>query len=580
MARRRSTRSSDQIDFKYASPDEHLHPSDLDSLIIFPDRLPKYPLPRINDEPLSSPAVSPIKRAIYLSKLHALLDPTARPEPRQIHEAFSALHHLSPSHILTPDEIEAVLRKLLRAIKREGTNHYDAQSMLQSTRRALGSFAKGPVSPTYDKIVARIKSVRRPTSTTLGTAEKQVTAFPKDDSSVQHRDSVHLLLRLCAALPDPERFERWWIRAERLGLDTHFHSTRLSLFDSLGKVNEIDEPFLLGIKSAIDGKKERSEAIVRYTNHALGIAARGGSWNFAFGVYEALTGCHISSDLIRTSAGFLGDNHLVDVPVATQIRDLKLQPDRITFSTLLGALAKGGYVSEAIQVLHDMDRANHAPFVGDYSVLIRGFQYHSEIVPPTSAESQATYALFPKWEMRQKGSITRPKGAKKSSSAWDGEPHSSDWTRSALNQVFAGLLALKPGMRRVENWTNEKYRVDSYRAPAPQTILNLLSAYARVSGCDLALLNKIWETVDTKFSAGEWTDWKSVHGQGDAAAGQGHEPSNAEDTLRERPVLEEGERRGDWVYWKTNRRLTTLVAGLQALKRGQQPPEPLPRRRG
>ena len=511
----------------------------IDLEITFPDDLPEVELPVISTRPLQVPTISPQLRSQHLSRLYALLDPIATPQPKEIYEAYTAILDLSSAHTLTPNELTLILKKLYASTQREGTDKVVARQYINDVNRALKRMIGETDVTRYHSMIMTPRAIKRPTPDSLTACENILTKIKGQISP----KAVLFILQLGAAIPDKTRFERWWAEGEKIGLDHAKWGPRMALCDNMKEIDDLADILRMAVNEAQDDKK----AMTALANQAMGIYARHGVWPMASAIYR---------DLTESTILFPGVGEVIP-------KDLDIKASRHTYSIFIAALCDSGYLREALQVMADMDTANHPPFILEYSSLFNGFARYGDI-PHRSGRATS---LFPPWLIQTVGAAARSDRTG-SLVRWDGKrAYESDWTGSALESTFESLLTLTPGMRRV---STPYSRIDSYRAPNASVVYDIMCAFARTTGCDDVVLRKVWGKLDKKFSTGNRQHWRtetstSKSSSGTALVEKGRDSWTTAAMDKELEIVSTVGR-SQWKNWEPNGRMTRLIDDLDRLK--------------
>ena len=478
----------------------------------FPPSIPHQDPPRPVVRPLHRPSLSVQTRSQMLAELFSRSE--SRGTPADIHDAFQALLDSTTSHLLTPEEIEYVVAKMVIAGRREGSElsalHADLNDVLRSLRHLIGDNETEHLTRLQMALIIPLKL----NPTQLDDAEQRAAKLKNDaePGSRTYQHVVHLMLRLCARAGDEARFEKWWNEARQWDADQWAMGPRLSLLANVGKIDEV-VPTLQSWADQLP--VEHHTKVGGVGGHAMSLLLRHDRIGKAFALYNGLT----QSPTFATG-------QQISFPTVSKTRAI--------FSIMVSALGQMGHMSFALDVMRQMHDANLTPFVHEYVSLFRGFMRHGE---PANQSGSASN-LFPMWEVLEVGRMTTERGR-----MWDGRALESPWTRSALEETFEAFLTLTPGMRGVE--TSDS-RIDASRAPTSEAAYTILFAFARTTGGDAEILRDAWRRMDAKFSGKGWRFWRP------------EDPGF--------PVADqEADNKEEWKYWKRDNRLERVLVGLDEL---------------
>ena len=488
-------------------------------------------------QPLAPHSISPQNRSALLSRLHRLsTSPPGTVTPDELFSAYTdTLHPNSNTNALTPTELRETLAALSRLNREVRSNRRVVQSRVMQITYQLRDVVgeENMQSDSLRALFANARSFHRPRPRDIHRAEQKVLNLQgqleeRDKgervwrSSVGLQHSLNHLLYLCAMTGNLKKFDQVWESAKVQGFqpDSYSHLAVLILLERVQQMSKVP----MSLKQALADIKDNQGRTV-LANAALAMYAEHGRWGVVSYIYSTLQG-----DLTRRLPYPLdsaNDNEL-EIPV-------DISPSRKTYSLLMRNLAMAGYLETSLQIMKDMQEAEHTPFILEYAALFEGFALYGVSKPPVKGDISYLFPVIRKSKIgRARKEVSKERhGAWSSSVAqiWTNvsrgrsSNHSNDdrlanpWTENILQGFFEALLALRPGLRDVPY---------SHQAPSPHQVWIILLAFSRMSGGDADVVRTAYEALHDKFGHGEAL----------------------------------GEERGKWIGWKLNNTLERVSKGL------------------
>lgn len=458
-------------------------------------------------EPIRPHSLSPEKRSTLLSELHRLID-DRKSTPTQLHAAYLDLCLSSPyAHILTAEELRGLLRAMADPRRTDGAaSQAEAENLshvVEELQEVIGDGSTGLNGLELAVLMTTSRFRGNVSSNDLRIAEDKFRElFPAVPTSIdglqEYARCLTRVLYLCALAGEDQRFEFWWDRLQEVNADQEDSWSivvRVMMFQRSGQTESVVE--LVNASSHLD-----SASFTILLNFAIWSLALDGRFGAVAAAYESL----------RPSS------HL---PLKTE-REQRIRipsnskPTRQTFGLLINGFAHAGDLESALTIMGDALEDGYTPGVPEYIALFRGFARHGEV--PDVAAGEAA-ALFPVWEdnhtLASQGDVGTVDRRGRIESIWergifrrDPPAHLANkaenpWTRSALDSLFAGFMAVLPS-------TGLRAEKSASRAPSPKQVYKVLLAFARVTNGDPNVVRGAWEAMHRKFGeeGGGWRSWR------------------------------------------------------------------------
>ncbi|WVR07951.1 GTP-binding protein LepA [Kwoniella sp. DSM 27419] len=479
--------------------------------------------------PIARHTVPPQERAAKLSALARL---TAVPPPpeatsQKLSEAYHELYSSSPdSHMFTAGEVHEIITALRTLHLREGGDRrLEAEQinpLLNDLKELVGRDQQAVKGLELLVLSSSSLSNRRPKTSdirrTEGTFKELFPSAPaqEDTKAVKrYRAGINHVMYLCALAGHETRFDDWWERMTREGLEPDGYSwlARMVLLDKTDRVAEIPDTLRQAWRASEQVMTEGDRSVL--VNFAIHAFAREGHWDAAVPAYVSLCKWTDRADRDTLLAG--------QKPVDTLepfTRDLVAS--RQTFGPLLSAYADQGHFAACLTVFKHIFESGHTPSIKDYLSLFHGFASYGQLpssgpgqlgkvfgvdpstrpvgTRPRRSEHGSERRLTDIWE--RGNMLASPPSRAAGTRGSDTASTTTAWTSEALEDVFVSFCTLRPANPSVEG---------GLRAPNKKAIWIILRAFARVSGGDRDVLVRVWETLEDKFGEGNaegWQGWR------------------------------------------------------------------------
>ncbi|WVW87038.1 GTP-binding protein LepA [Kwoniella bestiolae CBS 10118] len=504
-----------------------------------PEPEPESPtLPPQTTSALAPIGRSPISPPDRSSKLSLIGRMTSSPPPAdatssKLSEAFQDLYASTPdSHVFTPGEILEIITALLALQKREGGDRRLFAEQLNPLFRELEDIVGDKFNALKGMELSILSSTSRlerkvQTKDILDAEKAFREVFPRipdanDAKGLKRwKKGINHLMYLCALAGHQSRLQDWWDKLERNGLspDSYSHLTRCILADKLGRLEDI--PGILDQAFSQDGSEMSEEDKSVLVNFGIHAFARGPSGNSesedgylasAIETYSKIVemdqGDHQNLLGSTTSHGTTTSNPNPIIPIPSN-----LKPTQQLFGPLLFALVTRGNLIGSLTVFKHIFQNGCTPSIKDYITLFKGFAMYGQSTPPAYGGGEAyrvfginSFSGYDRKMERESFQDIWERGSSFSEERYEARPpkmegKGSEWNLENLKEIYLSFLSLTP----------PSSLAGSNRGINKKQFWIILKSFARTSGGDLDVIEKVWREVEGKFGEGNeqgWVGWR------------------------------------------------------------------------